>query len=55
MKRVPILIPLLVLVSVLFIGILVFVYVETKKANPEMIPTTSALRADGQARRPTPL
>jgi len=41
MKRkqsVPILIPFLILVSMLFIGILIFAYVETKKANPQMIP-----------------
>ena len=40
MKRkqsVPILIPFLILVSMLFIGILIFAYVETKKANPQMI------------------
>ncbi len=40
MKRkqsVPVLIPFLILVSMLFIGILIFAYVETKKANPQMI------------------
>jgi hypothetical protein len=40
MKRkqsVPVLIPFLILVSTLFIGILIFAYVETKKANPQMI------------------
>ncbi len=37
MKRVPVLIPFLALVSVIFIGILIFAYVETKKANPEML------------------
>ena len=36
-KRVPVLIPFLVFVSLLFIGILIFAYVETKKANPQMI------------------
>lgn len=36
-QRVPILIPFLVFVSMLFIGILVFAYVETKQANPQMI------------------
>ena len=36
-KSVPILIPFLILVSMLFIGILIFAYVETKKANPRMI------------------
>ena len=40
MKRkepVPVLIPVLILVSMLFIGILIFAYVETKRANPKMI------------------
>jgi hypothetical protein len=37
-KSIPVLIPLLILVSMLFIGILIFAYVETKKANPQMIP-----------------
>ena len=37
MKRIPALIPVLALVSALFIGILIFAYVETKKANPEML------------------
>ena len=37
MKRVPVLIPFLVVVATLFIGILIFAYVETKKANPQMI------------------
>ncbi|MGD0771778.1 MAG: hypothetical protein ABSC05_03040 [Candidatus Solibacter sp.] len=36
-KPVPVLIPFLILVSMLFIGILIFTYVETKKANPVMI------------------
>ena len=37
MKRIPVLIPFLALISALFIGILIFAYVETKKANPEML------------------
>ena len=37
MKRIPVLIPFLALVSVIFIGILIFAYVETKKANPQML------------------
>ena len=37
MKKVPVLIPFLVFVSALFIGILIWAYVETKKANPQMI------------------
>ena len=36
-RGVPVLIPFLVLVSAIFIGILIFAYVETKKANPQMI------------------
>jgi hypothetical protein len=39
MKKIPALIPVLVLISALFIGILIFAYVETKKANPQMIET----------------
>jgi hypothetical protein len=45
MKRVPVLIPFLIFVSLVFIGILIFAYVETKKANPQMIEV-------GQASRP---
>ena len=41
---VPVLVPVLVLVSVLFIGILIFAYVETKKANPQMIEVGRAGR-----------
>ena len=37
MKKVPVLIPFLVLVSAFFIGILIWAYVETRKANPQMI------------------
>jgi hypothetical protein len=37
MKKVPPLIPFLIFVSAFFIGILVWAYVETKKANPQMI------------------
>jgi hypothetical protein len=42
MKRVPVLIPFLVVVATLFIGILIFAYVETKKANPQMIDVGAA-------------
>jgi hypothetical protein len=41
---VPPLIPFLVVVSMIFIGILVFAYVEAKKANPQMIEV-GAVRA----------
>ena len=38
MKRpIPALIPFLAVVSAIFIGILIFAYVETKKANPQML------------------
>ncbi len=37
MKRRSRLIPFLVFISVVFIGILIFAYVETKKANPQML------------------
>jgi hypothetical protein len=43
-KSVPVLIPFLILVSMLFIGILIFAYVETKKANPKMIEVGSGIR-----------
>ena len=36
-RPIPILVPFLLLVSALFIGILIFAYVETRKANPQMI------------------
>lgn len=36
-RRVPALIPFLMLVFVTFIGILVYVYVESKRANPQML------------------
>ena len=43
-QPVPVLIPFLILVSMLFIGILIFAYVETKKANPKMIEVGEAIR-----------
>jgi hypothetical protein len=36
-QSVPVLVPFLIVVSILFIGFLIFCYVETKKANPQMI------------------
>jgi hypothetical protein len=43
MKRpVPVLIPFLVFVSIVFIGILIFAYVETRKAHPQMIDVGQA-------------
>ncbi len=36
-RRIPALIPFLALVSAIFIGILIYVYVETKRANPQML------------------
>jgi len=41
-QSVPALIPVLVVVSAIFIGILIYAYVETKKANPQMIETGQA-------------
>jgi hypothetical protein len=52
MKRpVPVLIPFLVFISAVFIGILIFAYIETKKANPQMIEVGQAgsLRTDCQS------
>jgi hypothetical protein len=46
MKRIPVLIPVLILVSALFIGILVYTYVEAKRANPQMIRVGSITPAD---------
>jgi len=37
MKRVPVLIPFLVVVSAIFIGILIYTYIETRKANPQVL------------------
>jgi len=37
MKRIPVLIPFLAVISAIFIGILIFAYIETKKANPQML------------------
>jgi hypothetical protein len=50
MKRpVPALIPFLVFVSAVFIGILIFAYIETKKANPQMLETGSIGNTAGLA------
>jgi len=37
MKRLPVLIPFLAVISALFIGILIYAYLETRKANPQML------------------
>lgn len=37
MKRVPVLIPFLAVVSAIFIGILIYAYMETSKAKPQML------------------
>jgi hypothetical protein len=37
MKRLPPLIPVLAAACALFIGILIYAYIETKKANPQML------------------
>jgi hypothetical protein len=36
-RGIPALIPVLVLVSAIFIGILVYTWVASKKANPQML------------------
>jgi hypothetical protein len=36
-KPIPAVIPFLVFVSIVFIGILIYAYIETKKANPQML------------------
>ena len=43
MKQIPALIPFLVLVSAVFVGILIYVYVECKDANPQTIQTTHVM------------
>lgn len=50
MKKLPVLIPFLVFVSALFIGILIWAYVETRKANPQMIEVGQALSLPEQSR-----
>jgi hypothetical protein len=45
MKRIPAIIPFLVFVSAVFIGILIYVYVECKKANPQMIQAAYVVHA----------
>lgn len=42
MKRIPVLIPVLAFVACLFLGLLVYTYVEAKKANPQMIQMSGA-------------
>ena len=42
-QSIPALIPVLILISMLFIGILIFTYIESKKANPQMIKVNAAL------------
>ena len=42
MKRIPAVIPFLVLVSAFFVAVLIYVYVQCKKANPQMIPVAQA-------------
>ena len=45
MRRIPTLIPFLMLVSAIFIGILVYAYVQTKRANPQMLDEQGHLLA----------
>jgi hypothetical protein len=44
MKKVPMLIPVLVLAVLTFCGILVYAYVESKKANPQMLDEKGNLK-----------
>jgi hypothetical protein len=44
-RPVPALIPFLVFVSLVFIGILVFAYVEAKRANPRMLDENGHVKA----------
>ena len=44
-KPVPVLIPVLILISAVFIGILIWSYVESKKADPQMIKVGHDLHA----------
>jgi hypothetical protein len=37
MKRLPTLISFLALISAIFIGILIYAYVEARRANPQML------------------
>lgn len=37
LRKIPALIPFLVFVSMIFIGILIYVYAQAKKANPQML------------------
>ena len=48
--RIPALIPVLVGVSILFIGILIYAYVESKKANPQMLDEHGRVRPVSLAR-----
>jgi hypothetical protein len=45
MKRIPVLIPVLVFVACLFFGLLVYTYVEAKRANPQMIRSSGSTGA----------
>ena len=48
-KPVPALIPFLIVVSAIFIGILIFAYIVTKRTNPQMIEVGQASWPAGQA------
>jgi len=54
MRKIPILVPVLALITILFLSILVFAYVETKKANPQMIETSRASSTIPGPRPPAP-
>jgi hypothetical protein len=44
-RSVPALIPFLVFVSAVFIGILIYAYVEAKRANPQMLDENGRIKA----------
>jgi hypothetical protein len=50
-RSVPALIPFLVFVSAVFIGILIYAYVEAKRANPQMLDENGRIKAAALHRR----
>jgi hypothetical protein len=47
MKKVPALVPFLIFVFATFIGLLIYTWVESEKANPQMIRLSSAVERGG--------
>jgi hypothetical protein len=44
MRRIPVLIPVLILVCAIFGGLLVYTYAEAKRANPQMLDERGVLK-----------